>query len=143
MIMCAPPLPQASWNNIDAINRVITHAEVYGEHARIVDVQDRLVIALPGIVVGFREVQPRIHECHQAVIPAMRGKKALSLMRQIRDWWWEVQPSDLLVGTVPENKRQARFVMHALGFTRWGEVDAPCPDGINRRHTTYGMERPK
>lgn len=143
MIFTAPSLAGASVNDIAAINAVITHPAIYGEAGRIVDVQDRLVIALPGLVVGFRVVQPRVHECHQAVIPEMRGKPAIDLMRYIRDWWWQTQPSDLLIGTIPDNKRHARFTMRLLGFDRWGEIDAPCPDGVIRRHTTYRMERPQ
>ncbi|QQX91337.1 hypothetical protein IGS75_01455 [Gluconobacter sphaericus] len=107
------------------------------------DVQDRLVIALPGIVVGFRSVQDRVHECHQAVIPDLRGKAAITAMRKIRDWWWQTQPSDLMIAAIPDNKKAARFTMHALGFVRWDEINAPCPDGIVRHHITYRMERPK
>ncbi|GBD55934.1 DUF2824 family protein [Gluconobacter wancherniae] len=135
MIFAAPSISGAAVNDINAINAVITHPGVYGEEAQIVDV--------PGIVVGFRAVRERVHECHQAVIPEMRGKQAIAAMRQIRDWWWTTQPSDLMIAAIPDDKKSARFTMHALGFVRWGEIDAPCPDGIVRHHVTYKMERPK
>ena len=143
MIFTAPDMPGAQINDIAAINAVITHPEVYGEAGRIVDVQDRLVVSLPGIVVGFRVAGTLAHECHQAVIPELRGKAAITAMRQIRDWWWQTQPSDLMIAAIPDDKKSARFTMHALGFVRWGEIDAPCPDGIVRHHVTYKMERPK
>ncbi|MBS1091044.1 DUF2824 family protein [Gluconobacter sp. Dm-74] len=143
MIFTAPDMPGARINDIAAINAVITHPGVYGEEARIVDVQDRLVVSLPGIVVGFRVVRCRVHECHQAVIPETRGKEAIAAMRKIRDWWWETQPSDLMIAAIPDNRKVARFTMHALGFIRWGALDAPCPDGIKRHHVTYKMERPQ
>lgn len=143
MIFSAPPITGASCNDVQAINRVITHPAIFGEKGRITDVQDRLVIALPGIVVGFRQVEPRVHECHQAVVPEMRGKGAVHAMRQIRDWWWETQPSDLMLGPIPDNARHARFTMHALGFSRWHELDARCPDGVVRPHVIYRMERPR
>ena len=143
MIFSAPSIPGAAVNDIDAINAVITHPAIYGEAGRIADVQDRLVVSLPGIVVGFRSVQRRVHECHQAVIPEMRGKQAIAAMRQIRDWWWKTQPSDLMIAAIPDNRKAARFTMRALGFERWGEIEAPCPDGVVRHHVTYKMERPK
>lgn len=143
MIFTAPAMPGVRINDVAAINAVITHPAVYGEAGRIVDVQDRLVVTLPGIVVGFRSVRDRVHECHQAVIPKMRGKAAIGAMRQIRDWWWRTQPSDLMIAAIPDDKKSARFTMHALGFVRWGEIEAPCPDGIVRHHVTYKMERPQ
>ncbi|KXU93308.1 hypothetical protein AD928_09030 [Acetobacter cerevisiae] len=143
MIYTAPPIPGASCNDIGAINRVITHPEIYGDTGRIADVQDRLVIALPGIVVGFRQVQTRVHECHQAVVPERRGREAISIMRQIRDWWWDTQPSDLMIAPIPDSARQARFTMHALGFSRWKKFDSPCADGVTRPHVIYKMERPQ
>lgn len=136
-------IPGANINDIDAINAVITHPAIYGEAGRIVDVQDRLVVSLPGIVVGFRHVQGRVHECHQAVVPERRGREAIQAMRQIRDWWWDTQPSDLMIAAIPDDRKSARFTMHALGFVRWGEIDAPCHDGIVRHHITYKMERPQ
>lgn len=143
MIFTVPDIPGAAVNDIDSINAIITHPAIYGEAGRIADVQDRLVVTLPGIVVGFREVAPRVHECHQAVLPKMRGKEAVAAMRQIRDWWWKTQPSDLMIGPVPDNARKARFVMHALGFSRWQELEAPCSDGVTRHHVIYKMERPQ
>ena len=143
MIFTAPDMAGARINDIAAINAVITHPDVYGEAGRIVDVQDRLVVSLPGIVVGFRTSGTRTHECHQAVVPELRGKAAITAMRQIRDWWWKTQPSDLMIAAIPDDRKSARFTMHALGFARWGEIDAPCPDGIVRHHVTYKMERPK
>ncbi|MBS1037215.1 ubiquitin family protein [Gluconobacter cerinus] len=143
MIFTAPDMPGARINDVAAINAVITHPAVYGEAGHIVDVQDRLVVTLPGIVVGFRALGSRAHECHQAVIPELRGKAAITAMRQIRDWWWQTQPSDLMIAAIPDDKKSARFTMHALGFVRWSEIDAPCPDGIVRHHVTYKMERPK
>ncbi len=138
----APCIKGVCINDIDAINAVITHPAIFGEAGRIIDVQDRLIVSTPSLVVGFRVVQPRIHECHQTVIPAARGKAAIDTMRQIREWWWETQPSDLLIAAIPDNKKAARFTMHALGFVRWQEFDAPCHDGITRAHVTYKMERP-
>lgn len=143
MLFVPPLIAGASINDVDAINAVITHPDIYGEAGRIADVQDRLVVALPGIVVGFRNVQCRVHECHQAVIPELRGKEAIRAMRKIRDWWWETQPSDLMIAAIPDNRKAARFIMHALGFKRWGEIDAPCSDGVMRHHVTYKMERPQ
>ena len=136
-------MPGARINDIAAINAVITHPGVYGEEARIVEVQDRLVVSLPGIVVGFRVVRCRGPACPQAGIPERRGKEAIAAMRKIRDWWWETQPSDLMIATIPDSRKAARFTMHALGFIRWGAIDAPCPDGIERHHVTYRMERPQ
>lgn len=138
----APP-PGASLNDIDAINAIIMHPEVYGEAGRIDAVGDRLVVTMPGVAVCFREIGTRAHECHQAVIPEMRGKAALTAMHRIREWWWETQPSDLLIGAIPDNKIPARFLMSALGFERWGEIVAPCIDGLDRKHITYRMERPQ
>ncbi|MBS1072907.1 DUF2824 family protein [Gluconobacter cerinus] len=143
MIFSAPAIPGAAVNDIDAINAVITHPAIYGEAGRIADVQDRLVVSLPGIVVGFRAVKGRVHECHQAVVPELRGKAALTAMRQIRDWWWHTQPSDLMIAAIPDDRKSAKFTMHALGFVRWGAIDAPCRDGIVRHHVTYKMERPQ
>ncbi|GBR43378.1 DUF2824 family protein [Gluconobacter roseus] len=143
MIFTIPDIPGARINDIDAINSIITQPAIYGERGRIADVQDRLVVTLPGIVVGFRTVQCRVHECHQAVVPELRGKAAIAAMRKIRDWWWETQPSDLMIAAIPDDKKSARFTMHALGFERWGEIDARCPDGIVRHHVTYRMERPQ
>ncbi|WP_418610184.1 hypothetical protein [Gluconobacter cerinus] len=142
MIMSAPSLAGAAWNDIHAINRVITHPAVYGEAAKIVDVEDRLVITLPGIVVGFRHIEGRIHECHQAVVPEMRGRAAVNAMLKIRDWWWITQPSDVVLGSIPETCKPAKFVMHALGFHRWCTHRAQDPSGIERNYVTYRMERP-
>ncbi|WP_264812237.1 DUF2824 family protein [Gluconacetobacter sacchari] len=116
---------------------------MYGESARLTDISKCLILTIPGIVVGFAEVRPRIHECHQAVIPEMRGWKALEFMRDVRDWWWETQPSDLMIAPIPEHKKPARFLMHLLGFQRIGLYRAVSNDGIEREYVAYQMERPQ
>lgn len=142
MNLGATPPEGAQINDIEAINAVITHQAVYGEIGRIVDVGDRLVVTVPGIAVCFRDRGGRVHECHQAVIPEMRGKIALTFMRNLAAWWWKTQPSDGLLGPIPEHCRAARFTMHALGFQRDHEFSGQCIDGEIRRHVVYKMERP-
>lgn len=139
----AVPPEGAQINDIAAINAVIAHPDVYGEDGRIVDVEDRLVITVPGIAVCFRDRGAREHECHQAVIPEMRGKTAIAFMRNLAAWWWQTQPSDTVFGPIPDNCRSARFTMHALGFHRDHSCSALCIDGTVRQHVVYKMERPR
>ncbi|GBR09440.1 hypothetical protein GLI01_23520 [Gluconacetobacter liquefaciens] len=142
-MIALPPIPGAALNDLDAINAVLTHPAVFGEVARLKDIGSGLIVSVPGVVVGFQEVRPRVHECHQAVIPEMRGRPALEIMRRVRDWWWATQPSDLMIAPIPEHKKPARFLMHLLGFQRIGPYRAVSNDGIEREYVAYQMERPQ
>jgi len=143
VIFAAPPIAHASVNDIDAINAVLTHPGVYGPERAIVDVEDRLIVTVPGIVVGFRTVRDRVHECHLAAVPDKRGRETVQTLRRIRDWWWESQPSDLLIGAIPDTARGARYVITATGFGRWKEINCPDARGMPQNHVIYRMERPQ
>jgi hypothetical protein len=142
MILAAPPIDGCAVNDLDAINAIVTHPGVYGEIARVPSIAGVLILTIGGVLVQFAEVKPRIHESHIAIAPEWRGARAVRIMRAVRDWWWRVQPSDLMLAPIRRENARARHFAMQIGFRRMNVLPMTSNDGIVRDYVTYRMDRP-
>ena len=143
MILIAPPIEGCLVNDLDAINAIVTHPGVYGEAARVPSIENVLILTVRGVAVVFGEVRDRVHEVHVAAVPESRGAVVLQELRTIRDWWWDTQPSDMLLGPVRHENAASRYLIAKLGFHRMNVLPMPGNDGIIRDYVTYRMDRPQ